>query len=85
MQSRQLAKVLDPFYLNQKLTAVVSSDLRSVNLSCMLCTCSEPNLPIGADGFSSWETRLGVQGDLLHQPRLQSRSEPEWSQCTDFF
>jgi len=83
--SRQLAKVLDPFCLDQNLTAVASSDLRDANLPCLLCARSEHNLAIGADGFSSRDARPGAQEDPLCQPELQSQSEYGQSQCTDCF
>lgn len=76
MQGRQVAKVFDPFSLDRKFTAVVSSDLGDVNLSYMLCTHSERNQPIDADGFSSSEVRPSAQHDPLLQPDLQRRSKP---------
>lgn len=51
MQSRQLAKVLDPFYTDRKLGAVGPSDLGDVNLSHTLCTRSQQNLPHEVTGF----------------------------------
>lgn len=76
MQSGQLAKVLDPFYTDQKLGAMGPSDLGDVNLSHTLCTRSQQNLPHEVTGFPPGGAP-GLRG-ILPPPR-SAEPVPLWT------